>query len=442
MTETFAYSLVVDSDLSEFLPEIEFVFDFLDETYGLVRVAEADRKVQYGGRPNQSAAGTLFIPAALFSQGVSTDEQGIWPKVDALRKLEDGGTFLPGREGRVDYDAPGLIFHQLSRIEERVPAEHDSYDRFPFDQTLAARIGRYDDPLADRAAMDLARAITGDPARLPLGEYKVMLTHDVDKLRGYNYAHEPIRYALGDVLKRAEPGRALKRLYRGYFAGLPWSSLNEMMSLSEAHGVKSEFYFIGPSLLAQDTPYGVTMPDLVKRAADAIRKRGHIIGFHPGHRTCRDQDAWLRQKAALEDLVGGPLTRGRQHRLEYDFSITPDIWDAAGMEMDCTPAFPQATGFRTGSCRPHRAYSLRQRRALGLRLVSTPIQDFAYFSNGKYRDLSCQEALEEASSAINVCRRYRGTLSVLQHLGQVTEPARGFYRELVGLCFGDSRGTA
>lgn len=439
MTERFAYRLTVDPALAPFAPEIAFAFGFLDECYGLTRDEGAARRVHYGTDAG-CADDALLVPAALFAGGLRTDADGLWPETEALRAMEEGrGTvpLLPVDGAGIGYDAPGLIFHQLSRVEERVPVLQDSYGRFPYEETLAARRGCYGDPLADRAARDLARAITGEPNRAPWGDYSVVPTHDVDKLRGYNYVHEPLRYAVGDAFKRAQPRRAMQRLYRGYFAGLPWTSLEEMMSLSERYGVKSEFYYIGPSRLPQDTPYGVTMPDLVRRTAEAIRARGHIVGFHPGHGTCRDATAWTAQKAALEAQVGGPLTRGRQHRLEYDFAETPDIWDAAGMEFDCTPAFPQATGFRTGTCRPHRAYSLRRRSTLKLRLLSTPVQDFAYFSNGKYRDLGLNAALEEAAGAVEICRRYRGTLCVLQHLGQVTEPAQSFYRRFMALAFDD-----
>jgi len=446
MTDT-AYRLTIDPSLSVFEPEILYAFDFLDESYGLVRSVEAGRAVFYGPHRETAPDGALFVPAAMFPEGLRFDMEGIWPDETGLQRLENSqgpAPLLPakGSGDGLGYDAPGLIFHQLSRVEERGSTDTDSYDRFPFGGTLAARQNRYGDPLADQAAADLARAITGDPAPLPSGDYAVLPTHDVDKLRGYNHVHEPLRYAAGDVLKRGTPRRALQRLYQAYFAGLPWSSLDEMMSLSERYGLQSHFYFIGPSHLAQDSSYGFTMPDLVRKTASKIRARGHVVGYHPGHKTCRDAEAWNQQKAALEAQVDGPLTVGRQHRLEYDFEVTPDIWDTAGMELDCTPAFPDATGFRTGTCRPHRAFSLRRRKALTLRLLSTPVQDFAYFSQGKYRDLTQDEALDEASRAIDTCKRYRGTLCVLQHLGQVTEPARGFYRRFLARCFDDRKAAA
>ncbi|MDF1749149.1 MAG: hypothetical protein P1V34_09790 [Alphaproteobacteria bacterium] len=333
------------------------------------------------------------------------------------------------------YDAPGLIFHQLSRLEERQSVGSDPYGRFPYDATLAARTRRYNSPLADQAAEDLARLITGDVTPIPVTNFSVVPTHDVDKLRGYNYAIDPLRFALGDMVKRHDPARALRRLHRGYFAGMPWSSLTELMSLSEHYGVRSQFYFIGPSWASEDTPYGHTMPKLLKQVVNAIRKRGHIVGYHPGHGTFNNAEYWRSQRDALEAIIGGNLRHGRQHRLEYSFAHTPDIWSENDMIFDCTPAFPNATGFRTGTCRPHNAYSLVHRRSLPVTLLSTPIQDFAYFSNGKYRDMTIDAAVQEARQAIDVCRRYRGTVCILQHLGQVHDPARSFYKRVLTECF-------
>ena len=446
MTSRFAYRLTLDPVLEPFRTEIEYAFDFVDECYGLVRSDEASRVVFYG--PEAPADDhVLFCPAAIFPEGVCCTTDGIFPAEGRFREIEDGKGLSPllpvasVSDRKMGYDAPGLIFHQLSRLEERLASSSDSYGRFPYDQTLAARVGRYGDPLADEAAEDLARAIKGETSPKSVTEYAVIPTHDVDKLRGYNYAHEPLRFALGDLIKRRAPMRAFKRLHRGYFAGMPWSSLAELMTLSEHYGVQSHFYFIGPSWAPEDTPYGYTMPSLLKRAVEAIRARGHVVGYHPGHDTFDNADRWRSQRDALEAIVGGALRQGRQHRLEYSFAHTPDIWADNGMTFDCTPAFPQATGFRTGTCRPHKAYSLPRRRSLPLTLLSTPIQDFAYFSNGKYRDMTIDDAVIEARKAIDVCRRYKGTVCILQHLGQVHDPARGFYRRVLAESFGAEVGA-
>ena len=438
MAVEMAYRLTVDAELESFRPEIEYAFGFVDACYGLQRTTDAARLVHYGADAPDTA---LRVPSALFPSGVRIGKNGIGPDRALLAAIATGrgaAPLLPNGEpatadDRFGYDAPGLIFHQLSRIEERDHPDGDRYGRFPLEASLAHRAGGLSDPLADRAALDLARAITGAERPRPATCYTIRLTHDVDMLKGYHRPWEPIRYAGGDVLKRRRPRAGLRRLCQAYGTGLPWSGVENLMSLSERHGQRSRFYFMGPSLRSEDSPYAVRYPALLRRLARAIRARGHIIGFHPGFGTSTDEPSWRAQRRALEEIVEQPLREGRQHMLMFSVDRTPRIWDAAGMESDATLAFPEATCFRSGTCRPHHAYCLHRRRTLALQMLNTPILDFAYFSAGRYRDLAADQALEEALGAAATCRRYGGTLVVLKHLDRTRGPIQDFYEALLPL---------
>jgi hypothetical protein len=87
------------------------------------------------------------------------------------------------------------------------------------------------------------------------------------------------------------------------------------------------------------------------------------------------------------------------------------------MIADYTLGYPERSGFRSGTCRPHPTYSLSQRRILGPIAYPTAIMDFSLFG-GKYRHLSVDEALAECELVIAECRRHRGTLVVLFHTYQ------------------------
>jgi len=174
-----------------------------------------------------------------------------------------------------------------------------------------------------------------------------------------------------------------------------------------------------------DSPYAQRMPALLRKVAEGIKQRGHRIGFHPGYETFNDEREWRRQRDGLENVIGYSVREGRQHVLRYQVDRTPDIWDAAGMEYECTLAFPEHIGFRSGTCRPFRAYSLVQRKALSLWQCATAVMDFSLFG-GKYRDLSIDAALDECAPVIDACRYYGGELVILYHTGQAEGIQRGF----------------
>jgi hypothetical protein len=189
------------------------------------------------------------------------------------------------------------------------------------------------------------------------------------------------------------------------------------MDLAERFGIESHFYFMGPSHHPMDSPYAVRHRGSLARLAAEIRARGHIVGFHPGFTTASDASEWRRQRAGLEAAIGIHVYEGRQHVLRYDAAVTPRIWSDAGMELDCTPAYPEVVGFRTGTCRPHHAYDLVARRTLPLRQHSTAVMDFGLFGD-KYSNLTDEQIAGDVAWAIDVCRRYEGTFVLLFHTGR------------------------
>ncbi len=437
MSETIAYRLSLAPEFEPFRPELEFASDFLDACHFVERKEDAQATLHYGSNPPPDS---VTVPPALFPAGVRLEEDGIHPECEELARIQAGRGAAPllpiggandaKSDDRLGYDALGLIFLTVSRLEERNSPALDRYGRFPYSASLAARSGGLSDPLADRAARDLATALTGTTGPRNRGSYAVVPTHDVDRLRGYHRLFEPLRAAAGDIVKRGQPAAAWRRIRDGYFDGEPWRSVRDLMDVSERHGLKSRFFFMGPSSSMMDSPYAGSMRPLLRRVADEIAQRGHAIGFHPGFETADDGDLWRRQRDGLESVIDRPVREGRQHVLRYVADRTPEIWDAAGMERDYTLSYPEAVGFRNGTCRAHRAYSLRERRTLGLGQAATAVMDFGLFG-GKYRDITVDQALEECAAVARTCREYGGSFVILYHTGQSTGRARDFYGRLL-----------
>ncbi|HIF11199.1 MAG TPA: hypothetical protein EYQ81_16085 [Sneathiellales bacterium] len=439
-----AFRLSMDQDLEQFRPEIEFACQFLERCHPVQRQHDADRILHYG---RTAPAGALHIPSALFPAAVRIDENGIHPNPSAMQEIETGingmhllppylaGTDGQAKHGRVaslPYDALGLIFNLLSRLEERdSPAvERDRYLRFPMDASLSYRRASLDTPLADLAARDIAAALIGTSKPEISTTYNVWLTHDVDRLRGYHRRRETLRKSAGELIYQRNPKAAARRLWRELSPGEPWRSCRHIMDLSERYGHTSRFYFMGPVDNHMDSPYVIDEPDVVKRLADEMVSRGHVLGFHPGVYTHGNATEWRRQKEGIEAVLGHTLTEGRHHGMLFEAETTWDIWNDGGMQMDASLGYPERSGFRSGTCRAHATYSLRRRKTLDLLEVPSPILDFGFFG-GRYRDISVDDALAECQGIIDTCREHGGDLMILYHTSQNWRPQTTFYEQLI-----------
>ena len=398
--------------------EIEYACDFISQAHFLVRTNNASRILHYGPNP---PIGALHIPSLLKpyliirkNSGIHLDrekfENGIGKTGDGLLPNEKYG------KNKIGYDAIGLIFFMLSRIEERESPILDHYQRFPFFSAFAVKHGWYNNPLADRAAFDVAKALRCDDHPKNKTVFNIRLTHDVDRLHSYHHVLGPLRTAAGHLLKRQAPKLAIKCLNESYFNGEPFRSFSRIMDHSEKKGLTSQFNFMGPTSVSQDSPYALRYKPLLSKIIQYVLKRNHKVGFHPGYYTVDNLNEWKLQKEGLEEIVGDKVKMGRQHVLRFKIDITPTIWDHFGMIHDATLAFPEASGYRPGTCRTFQAYSLKDRRVLNLKMGASAINEFGLFG-GKYNNFTIDEALGECIDTINNCRRYGGELVILIHPG-------------------------
>lgn len=437
MPDLTPFQLSLAGELEAFRPEIHYVCRFLERAHGLRLSENAGQLLHYGPNPPASA---LSVPAVFFPKGVKLSDKGVFPdrvEISAMLAITSEPFLFPPNltfgdpvRENLSYDALGLIFFLISRIEEREPLHKDQYGRFAYAGSFHDRMGGPQKPWADHAARDIARGLmqTGTPPNA--SGFKVILTHDVDRLKSYHRLHLPLRYALGDAIKRRKPLRAIATLKNGYLSGEPWRSFNEIMALSEAKGLPSRFFFMGPSEHPMDSTYARTMVPLLQSVASEVSRRGHFIGFHPGYVTQTDAALWNKQRDSLEELIGVKLTEGRQHVLRYEVETTPSIWADAGMTTDYTMTFPETPGFRTGTCRAYSAYDLKRRRCLSVDLIATSITDFGLMDE-KYQNLSAAEALDACRLTVKSCQEFGGRLCILFHSSNPNAQMAKFYASLL-----------
>jgi hypothetical protein len=421
--------ITLGADTRGFEPEVSHVLGALRVAHGIewrdcpAGDARGDAWLHYGCDP---PAGAIHMPAILFPAAARIEDDGI--HLDRARLDTVARGLLPTADPRA-FDAIGLCFLLMTRLEERDHAGGDRYGRYPFEADFMRVNGLYGGVPVDEALLALARLATGEDEPASATRYRVVATHDVDRLRAYHRPTEPLRLAAGDILRRRDPMRALERL-AAYGSREPWPSVRDIMEMSERHGIRSRFFFMGPSEDSHDSPYGLTMAGLLRRVAGEILARGHAVGFHPGFGSATDAALWDRQRRGLEQVLGQTVREGRQHMLLWRADATPDIWHDAGMSLDLTLAYPEAEGFRTGSCRALPAYSLRRRKTLSHLQASTPVMEFGQFG-GKYRDRDVDDALQGSRGVIASCRRHGGDLVMLFHTGQRHGPARAFHEAML-----------
>jgi peptidoglycan/xylan/chitin deacetylase (PgdA/CDA1 family) len=391
-----------------------------------VRIAVAEDS---GGR-------CLLLPDVLFA---TRPEAWLTEASLPSVRMTDDLPVLYGSASEVDVF--GSAFFMLTRYEELVVPDRDEHGRFPAAASIASRAGLLGTSIIDSYVERLWGALqrTWPRLRRRPRAFQVILTHDVDDpLATLDHSRRDVARQLGGDLVRRRDARLAARRMRSLLGDRrfdPNNTFDFLMDVSERHGVRSAFYFLAHrDRVPRDGPYLFEHPwvrSLIGRIAD----RGHEIGLHASWCTYRDA---ARTREELERLLRVAEAEGvhqeewggRQHFLRWANPDTWRNWAAAGLAYDCTLAYAEAVGFRTGTCHPYRAFDLRARTPLGLREMPFQVMDVTLLSSMALTlDAACTTVMDIAAE----CRRYGGCLGILWHNNTLlrTDREKRWYEELI-----------
>ncbi|CUU11128.1 hypothetical protein GBSOP10_109929 [Armatimonadetes bacterium GBS] len=343
----------------------------------------------------------------------------------------------------IGFDLLGSCFFLLTRYEECVTADRDAHSRFPAHASIAYQEGFLMRPLVNEyleilwVVMKRLWPFLSRPER----EYRVTPTHDVDwPAVGYYVPWSlVVRGAVGDLWRRRSARLALQRVrakVQADFSIDPANTFEWLMTLSEQHHLRSEFYFIADHTAGiRDGVYTLEQP-FIRTLMRQIHQRGHLIGLHPSYESYRSVEQIAlelhRLRATAESLgCVPPRWGGRQHYLRWENPTTWQAWEDAGMDYDSTLGFADHVGFRCGTCFEYPVFNLKTRARLRLRERPLIVMERTLFD---YMSLSMTAAAEVLCLLARRCRMYGGELVLLWHNSYLlTETWRQIYREVLRL---------
>jgi hypothetical protein len=308
-------------------------------------------------------------------------------------------------------DIFAAVFFMLSRWEESLPGPRDPHGRFPAAQSLAQRMGFLDRAVVQEYVDFLWNMLQqlGYRATRTKRQFSIQVSHDVDHPLLWWKTTDRLRTLAGSLIKRKDGLEFqfwLKHLKTDPFDTFGW-----LMDQSEKAGLVSHFNFMGQRSVRSDCYYPLEHP-FVKNLMGQIEQRGHVIGFHPSYESF-DQPALFQQELdSLQKMVQQKINTGRQHYLRFEVPDTWAQWEAAGMAWDSTAGYPEAPGFRCGTCYEFPVFDLKQRKTLQLRekpLIAMEV------TLALYQGLTPAEALQNMLALRKTVQQHGGEFVLLWH---------------------------
>ncbi|MEF8811837.1 MAG: polysaccharide deacetylase family protein [Bacteroidales bacterium] len=274
-------------------------------------------------------------------------------------------------------------------------------------------------------------------------EWKVMLTHDVDRVKTYSlneiaYKSKQFMGISPSQHSKIQQFRLLIKYVNGFLTrrwNNPHWDFNILRECEEKYGYKSVFFFLPKELPRHDASYKFSEA----RIKHLFHKLDHEvceIGLHGPVRSFNDSRSMSKAFNELSRYSPQTPVGIRQHRLLYMHPETLKIQKKAGLEYDTTLGFAAHEGFRNSYCLPFKPYDFENDRMIDIWEIPLIAMDTTLFH---YRKLDAAEAENIFNRLIGEIKKFNGIFTFLWHNGFGTDhPDKnipGFYQRALTLFF-------
>lgn len=308
-------------------------------------------------------------------------------------------------------------FFMLSRWEEHVNPSRDHLNRFSAKDSIAYKNDFLHRPIVNEYVEFLWNMLNylGINKQRKTREFKMIPTHDVDHTRYWNFK-KWVKSVGGELVKRKKFSQAV-----GFMADYPLTKLSIkkdyhdtfgwLMDLSEAANSKSHFYFMSGGTTSYDNNYKIDT-QRTKYIINEIRRRNHIIGFHPSFDAYNNAEQWKKEKQKLESVLDSKISVGRQHYLRFSVPNTWQIWENNGMKIDSTLSYADKEGFRCGTCYEFPVFNILTREKLILKEFPLIVMEGSFTT---YQNITPIQMYEKTKLLLDTVKKYNGNFVYLWH---------------------------
>lgn len=352
----------------------------------------------------------LHIPAHGFLQ-----ERGVrrfQPDIKSKNKMPL--LFPVSDNNEFGFDMLAAAFYLVSRYEEYLPHEKDTFGRFEAKESFAFRHGFLQIPLVNHYALWLKKALQEkfEPFKLTEPTFAFIPTYDVDVAFAYK-GRGLLRTMLGVLrsLWTLNP-KAVTERFRVLTGKQqdPFDTYDYQLKLSKNSGIKP-YYFI---LCGNYGQYDKNIAFYARSFFSIVKKLGDYahIGLHPSFAS-NDEEALLGMEVLrLSNILNRDINCSRQHYLKLLLPKTYQNLLKANISYDFSMGYASQPGFRAGICSPYLFYDLESESVSPLTVIPLAVMDGTFFN---YLKTTPAESFKIIQNLINEIESVGGTFVSLWH---------------------------
>ncbi len=317
--------------------------------------------------------------------------------------------FFQTQESEIPFDFFSAVFYLLSRYEEYLPHELDSYFRFPHVQSIAFQNNFLNLPLIDLwiEALKKRMFLKNQSVQFKENKFQILPTYDIDiaySFKGKGLGRN-IAGTLKDILKFNFKNISLR--LNVLFANHkdPYDSFDFLDKIHEQFSLKPIYFF----LLSEGSQYDKNIDchsTLMKELISTIQSK-YEIGIHPSWKSHERYE--VLQK---ETLLLNKVTKSRQHYIRFALPETYRNLVNVGITDDYSMGYGSINGFRASTSRSFNWFDVEKNEVSHLRLHPFCFMECNSFFEQKY---TAEKASEELLHYVKVIKEVNGNLITIWH---------------------------
>jgi len=348
------------------------------------------------------ACGFHIVPAPLlFEKNITCQPINCFLTNNSKAFFATGGTHFP-------FDIFAASFYLLSRYEEYLPCEKDSYGRYSHKNSLAFKEAFLQKPLVNKWIIQLAEALDQHlpGLKVTLPKFHFQPTYDIDM--AYAYKHKGFVRNAGGFFKK--PSLQRIKVLLGEEKD-PFEVYDWLDDLHAAYQMQPLYFF----LLAEknglyDKNVLISVPAMQQLIVHHAKK--YTIGIHPSWQSGDDKNLLVAEKNKLEEITNRVITYSRQHYLRFNLPEGYRRLTNAGITDDYSMGYGTINGFRASVANSFFWYDLEKETTTALRIHPFCFMD----SNSFYKQqVSPLKVYEEISKLSDECKSANGTFISIWH---------------------------
>lgn len=336
-------------------------------------------------------------------------EKNIQPQHITCFKTNRGFTAFFATKGQpYPFDIFAASFYLISRYEEYLPHDTDTYGRYAHANSVAFKNNFLQLPLVNIWINDFAKAIQGLYPLFAISSptFSFIPTYDVDM--AWSYKYKGWLRTLGGFIKKPSLNRV--KVWLGLLND-PFDCYNFLNKLHKDYALAPTYFFLvakqNGSYDKNILPSKLAMQKLIQAHANLYE-----VGLHPSWSSYNNQAALLGEKNTLAQIINRPVVKSRQHYIKLSLPVSYQYLVNMGITADYSMGYGSINGFRASIATTYPWYNLANDKATLLH-----IHPFCFMDANSYYEQkqSLSETYTELLHYYTVTKNVGGQLITIFH---------------------------